>query len=64
MTGRSSQMRSTSGQLSNGSLYCRTQPMVTRREPVPEECSPDCSGCPTDSSRGSVVSISNTSSGY
>ncbi|KAK5302331.1 hypothetical protein LTR14_000580, partial [Exophiala xenobiotica] len=64
MTGRSSQMRSTSGQLSKGSSYCRTQPMVTRREPVPEECSPDCSGCPTDSSRGSVVSISNTSSGY
>lgn len=60
------QLRSASGgHLSNGSLYCRTQSMLARREPAPDDCSPDCSGgCTTDSARASVTSISNTSSGH
>ncbi|EXJ83596.1 hypothetical protein A1O1_07219 [Capronia coronata CBS 617.96] len=64
MVGRSSQLRSASGQLSSGSLYCRTQAMVARREPAPDDCSPDCSSCQTDSTRTSVISIGNTSSRY
>ncbi|KAJ9632895.1 hypothetical protein H2204_007463 [Knufia peltigerae] len=64
MTGRSSQVRTTSSQLSNGALYCRSQPLVTRPESVPEGCSPDSSGCPMDSTRGSIATISNVSSGY
>lgn len=64
MTSRSSQMRTASSQLSNGSLYCRSQPLVTRREAIPEGCSPDSSGCQMDSTRGSIAAISNVSSGY
>ncbi|KAK4946104.1 hypothetical protein LTR10_014906 [Elasticomyces elasticus] len=64
--GTQQQLRSaSSGHLPNGSLYCRTQSMTSRREAAPDDCSPDCSGgCPTDSARASVTSISNTSSGY
>jgi len=62
--GRISQLRSASGQLSNGALYCRTQNLVSRTERAPEDCSPDCSNCPTDSTRTSVVSMSTSSSGY
>ncbi|EXJ87541.1 hypothetical protein A1O3_04501 [Capronia epimyces CBS 606.96] len=64
MAGRSSRLRSTAGRLSNGSLYCRTQNMVARREPAPDDCSPDCSSCQTDSTRTSVISMSNNQSGY
>ncbi|RVX72725.1 hypothetical protein B0A52_04123 [Exophiala mesophila] len=70
LAGRNLQVRSSSGHLSNGVLYCRTQPPVSRRESAPGDCSPgtvtsvDCSNCPTESARSSVTSISNSSSGY
>ena len=56
-----------SGQLANGLLYCRTQqPVVPRREQgSSDDCSPDCTNCPTDSStRSSFTSASNVSSTY
>lgn len=70
LAGRNLQVRSSSGHLSNGLLYCRTQPPVSRRESAPGDCSPgtvtsgDCSNCPTESARSSVTSISNSSSAY
>ena len=64
LSGRSSQSRNASGQLSNGSLYLHTQSHVQRREPTSDDCSPDCSQCPSDSTRTSITSVSNTSSGY
>lgn len=64
MAGRTSQLRSTSGRISSGLLYCRPQTVVSRRESGSEDCSPDCSSCPTDSTRSSVTSMSNVSSGY
>lgn len=64
MSGRPSQLRGTSGQVSTGLLYCRTQPTVSQRESDSEDCSPDCASCPTDSTRSSITSMSNTSSGY
>jgi hypothetical protein len=64
MSGRASQLRSTSGQVSAGLLYCRTQPVVSRRESGSDDCSPDCASCPTDSTRSSITSMSNASSGY
>lgn len=64
LSGRNSQVRSASGQLSNGTLYCQSQTMVPRRESPSDDCSPDCSSCQTESTRISVTSISNASSGY
>ncbi|KEF57095.1 uncharacterized protein A1O9_07285 [Exophiala aquamarina CBS 119918] len=64
ITGCTSQLRGTSGQVSAGLLYCSTQPTVSQRESGSEDCSPDCASCPTDSTRSSITSMSNASSGY
>ncbi|KIW19155.1 hypothetical protein PV08_03448 [Exophiala spinifera] len=65
MTGRSSQMRSTSTQLSNGSVYCHSHPLLTRREALLDGCNPaDSSGCPVNPTRNPTTGISNVTSGY
>jgi len=64
IAGRTSQLRGTSSHVSAGLLYCRTQPTVSQRESGSEGCSPDCGSCPTDSTRSSITSMSNASSGY
>ncbi|KAI1620967.1 hypothetical protein EDD37DRAFT_140042 [Exophiala viscosa] len=68
LSGRGTQQQqrsASSSHFSDGALYGRTQPLVARRDTAADDCSPDCSGgCPTDSARASVTSISNTSSSY
>ena len=59
-SGRSSQLRSASGHLPTGPLYCRTT-MLPRREHGSDECSPDCSSCQTTES--TRTSFSHTGSG-
>ncbi|KAK5051518.1 hypothetical protein LTR84_003170 [Exophiala bonariae] len=64
MAGRTSQLSSTSDRVSSALLYCHPLTVVPRRESGSEDCSTDCSSCPTDSTRCSITSMSNASSGY
>jgi len=58
-----SSLRSTSGQLSVGTVYTQVHTMTPHRESVPEDCRLDCSTCQTDTKHASLPSIED-SSGY
>jgi hypothetical protein len=57
------QLRSASGQMAAGPLYCRTT-MLPGSDASSDECSPDCSSCKTtESTRTASTSASSTSAG-